>query len=1117
MMNIAIIDLIGLEYDGSTVQHKGLGGSESAVVYLSKELSKIGCNVTVFNNVKEPWLDETGETSVVYAPWKTIEDIKEKVFDVVISSRTCIPFLRNDLGHPSKMTWNGVEYEVGLFNDIVENSKFKAVWLHDTFCVAEQFLEELVVEKHIDRIFTLSDFHTTYVTNSTHGQRRNYEVLKNSIWQTRNGVNPHDTLDDVEKDRNHFVYNASVSKGLGVLLEDIWPRVKELIPDAYLTVIGGYYNMGQPDEQEKQWVLYSTDSRYQKLAVNFTGVITQYEIARILKTAGFTIYPCAFPETSGISTLESLYYNTPVITCRFGALGETALKAGSYMIDYPVVPNDLFPHIRKGWQVQKFIDTVYRAYDDIYGWKLKVGACSQIKGLVEWDKIALEWKAFLYKELDRYLPVDEYRRLQRTSVLVDKVFERRISEPSSRLEHYRKEETMINVVCAVRNARDYIADCIMSVATQDYDNWKMFITDDASDDGTAEIIKDTIASLPEDLQNRFKFEVNDTRRGSLDNQVYMMYECYGGLIMLLDGDDKLIPDNQIFNRYNTDFHEDKLEFSYGSCWSLADKVPLVAQEYPNDVKEDCSYRRYQHAWGIPYTHLRVFTVDLYDRINREHLKIDKKYPMVGGDVELFYQLLEQADPYKIRAYPHITTYYNDLNPLNDYKVNPVEQNLVRDKSIGQTSVPDERILIAIPTAKYIEPETFKSIYDLKIPAGYKADFQYFFGYRVDQVRNLIASHSIDQYDYIFFVDSDISFPPDTLIRLIAGLDDYTGAIGGLYVQRNEENQVEASREGNRFSFSAEPGVYRDMDWLGFGCCLVDVNAVKSIKYPWFEYHPAIDHANTISEDADFCQKLRAAGWQIVLDTRIVCDHHGAKVYRPTKPTPAIIPHTSDPAVLERLIELGNQRLLPNNHRLYLEKMKEQYPDIKTIFDIGACVLHWTNEAARVWPDAEFYAFEAMNEVNPIYDENIRVSGYFTGKLLGEEARSNVPFWKNLAHPGGNSRYRENINVNPEAEDYFPDNSMCMMEMVTLDWLCGDILKPDLIKMDVQGSELAILKGAVNILKSCNHLILELQHTEYNTGAPMGAEVMIWLDQNGFRLKDVINTELHDADYHFIRK
>ncbi len=89
------------------------------------------------------------------------------------------------------------------------------------------------------------------------------------------------------------------------------------------------------------------------------------------------------------------------------------------------------------------------------------------------------------------------------------------------------------------------------------------------------------------------------------------------------------------------------------------------------------------------------------------------------------------------------------------------------------------ILIAIPTNKYVESETFKSIYDLDIPEGYVTEFQCFYGYRVDQIRNLIAEWA-KRYDYLFAVDSDIILPRDTLSKMLA-LD--LDVVSGLYIQR----------------------------------------------------------------------------------------------------------------------------------------------------------------------------------------------------------------------------------------------------------------------------------------------------------------------------------------------
>ncbi|MFK5165243.1 hypothetical protein, partial [Propionibacterium freudenreichii] len=85
-------------------------------------------------------------------------------------------------------------------------------WLHDTFIEGDQFLEELIVNKKIDHVFTLSDWHTSYIMNCDHGRRRNYEVLKPHIFQTRNGAVKYGV--SLEKDKNQFIYNASATKGM---------------------------------------------------------------------------------------------------------------------------------------------------------------------------------------------------------------------------------------------------------------------------------------------------------------------------------------------------------------------------------------------------------------------------------------------------------------------------------------------------------------------------------------------------------------------------------------------------------------------------------------------------------------------------------------------------------------------------------------------------------------------------------------------------------------------------------------------------------------------------------------------------------------------------------------
>ena len=76
--------------------------------------------------------------------------------------------------------------------------------------------------------------------------------------------------------------------------------------------------------------------------------------------------------------------------------------------------------------------------------------------------------------------------------------------------------------------------------------------------------------------------------------------------------------------------------------------------------------------------------------------------------------------------------------------------------------------------------------------------------------------------------------------------------------------------------------------------------------------------------------------------------------------------------------------------------------------------------------------------------------------------------------------------------------------------------PDLVKMDVQGCELHVLKGATQVLKCCSYLILELQEVEYNDGAPMKDVVIEYLKSIGYVIFcEKFSKNIADADYFFV--
>jgi len=1126
-MKIAIIDIIGLPYTGDTVYNQGLGGSESAVTYMSQALQAQGCQVTVYNNCNIDHATPGVYHSVTYKPLTELAN--SELYDIVISSRTVIPFV-DPADYVKLKDGRALALQhLNIYDNIVKTAKRRVLWMHDTFCLGDLMIEELAVANRITDIFTLSDFHLSYVANCNHGRRRNFEVLKPKLFITRNGAHQYiEHVDIKAKDPNLFVYNASVTKGMVPLVNEVWPRIKQQIPQARLCVIGGYYRFSSasaPDQQEQDWRRMVADPKYAELDIDFKGVISQKEIAEILARANFTIYPTAFPETYGISTLESLLYNTPAITCRFGALEEIAVERACYLLDYAIEPNVLFPDIPKPQQVERFVAMAVRAYQDRYLHQQKQYYCNAVKELAGWDTVALQWKQFFYSKTGKYLSREEFRRASAINKKVHRVWGRRYTNPVE-FEHYKTAtEQPIAVVSTFYNAEKYIAQCINSIACQDYDNYRVYLIDDASTDTTVSVVKQTLAQLPAEIASKFVLKINGENLGAVENQVtqFRQIEDPNTIIMIIDGDDSLVNDNNIFNYYNTVYTKD-VDFTYGSSWSLADNIPLVSQPYPDTVIESGTFRQHHFNWILPYTHLRTFRQGLINKTQDSQFKDQQgQWYRAGGDGSVFYSLIEAARPTGIRCLTEIVYNYNDLNPINDYKVNSTQQNttaraivnktlqtntrnmfsvivptmwrckdlferslnnLVEHALVGEIIIIDndttntptwrvlqhekvkmlpqqenikvnpawnlgaersiysllcfanddilfdtrlfdrilpeiykptsgvfgiisgeakfghpeltdgaidflpwspgkiihgfgqlmllrkdnwvpiasgleiyfgddsifhsqlvahrtnymianiryqspfaatssdqsivggfydrervifaqwfrnnpipprptvkasapvtsakKRILIAIPTARNIEVETFKSIYDLVVPEGYDVTFQYFYGYQTDQVRNLIADWAVRGFDYLFSVDSDIAFAPDTLEKLLAHDKDL---VSGLYIQRKPGQHIlEVYEENGRGGVTNIPyDKIRNLGLVqiascGFGCVLVKSNVLRTVGYPQFKYHSALDHKNTVSEDVDFCRKATAAGFTLWADTSVLCRHIGASTF-----------------------------------------------------------------------------------------------------------------------------------------------------------------------------------------------------------------------------------------------
>lgn len=212
-----------------------------------------------------------------------------------------------------------------------------------------------------------------------------------------------------------------------------------------------------------------------------------------------------------------------------------------------------------------------------------------------------------------------------------------------------------------------------------------------------------------------------------------------------------------------------------------------------------------------------------------------------------------------------------------------------------------------------------------------------------------------------------------------------------------------------------------------------------------------------------------------------------------------------------LNNLSKEQLIPKNHVNYLIKLKNDGFEPKVIYDIGSCVLHWTNVAKKIWPDAKIILFDAFQPAEFLY------SGYdYHIGVLSNVNNNIVKFYQNDYYPGGNSYYRE---IGYKNGEIFPVDKYIEMKTMTLDTIVKErgFPLPDFVKIDVQGAEIDVIKGGLNTINNAKRLIVELQHTEYNQGALKVDQSLPIIEGLGWKCIDpLFQNNGVDGDYSFVR-
>jgi FkbM family methyltransferase len=183
----------------------------------------------------------------------------------------------------------------------------------------------------------------------------------------------------------------------------------------------------------------------------------------------------------------------------------------------------------------------------------------------------------------------------------------------------------------------------------------------------------------------------------------------------------------------------------------------------------------------------------------------------------------------------------------------------------------------------------------------------------------------------------------------------------------------------------------------------------------------------------------------------------------------------------------------------LKFWKEKGMTPKVIYDIGAHCGDWSREARKVFPLAQIFAFEANGEhAAALSDLSANIV------LLGAESQDIVAFYKNtIGCTTGNSIYCEQtVYFKPQIAE------IELLPMKRLDEVVKNqnLAMPDFLKLDVQGAELDILKGAGSLLEGLKYCVLEASLHQYNRDAPMIEEIIGFMNEHDFYLIDIV--EMH---------
>jgi glycosyltransferase involved in cell wall biosynthesis len=225
------------------------------------------------------------------------------------------------------------------------------------------------------------------------------------------------------------------------------------------------------------------------------------------------------------------------------------------------------------------------------------------------------------------------------------------------------------ILTTLYNAAEYIEQCIGSIMSQSFTDFKCYITDDLSTDNSVELIENMIEG-----DDRFILIKNTEKHyqpGNYDQVIRNNPLIDDNEICVeIDGDDWL-PNSKTLQLIHDVYQNQNVWITNGSF-----RYSTGGNGFSQKQVIDDNLRRAR----MTCSHMRTWRAFLWRNIKQEDLKDENGvYWHVTGDLAFMFPMLEMATDEHYRFIDDITYVYNGENPLNDHKVNMSSVNVVADK------------------------------------------------------------------------------------------------------------------------------------------------------------------------------------------------------------------------------------------------------------------------------------------------------------------------------------------------------------------------------------------------------------------------------------------------------